>query len=65
MLKQTENYHTFDHLKEMDPLLRRIQRGFIRDDDYDEINSISKFGYVLAGSLVVAIIVVTILVIIF
>ena len=65
MLEQTENYHTFNYLNEMDPLLRRIQRGFIRDDDYDEINSISKFGYVLAGSLVVAIIVVTVLVIIF
>jgi hypothetical protein len=64
MFKQTENYHTFDHLKEMDPLLRRIQRGFIRDD-YDEIDSINKFGYVLAGTLVVTIIVVTILVFIF
>lgn len=64
MLKQTDNYHTFKHINEMDPLLRRIQRGFIRDD-YDEIDSINKFGYVLVGTLVVTIIVVTILVFIF
>jgi len=64
MLNQTNNYHTFKYINEMDPLLRRIQRGFIRDD-YDDINSITKFGYILAGSLVVTIIVVTILVFIF
>jgi CRISPR/Cas system-associated endonuclease Cas1 len=65
MFKQTDNYHTFKHINEMDPLLRRIQRGFIRDDDYDNINNITNFGYVLAGSLVATIIVVTILVFIF
>jgi hypothetical protein len=65
MFKQTENYHTFDHLKEMDPLLRRIQRDLIHNDDYDEINSITKFGYVLAGTLVLSIIVVTVIICIF
>ena len=64
MIKQSSSgsYQTFHHINETDPMLRRIQRGFIRDDE--EINNITYFGYTLAGVIIscVAVILVVVLV---
>ena len=65
MLKQTDNYQTFKHLNDMDPLLRRIQRDSVPNDDFDSINSISEFCYVLTGPIVLTIVVIAIIIILF
>jgi len=64
MFKQSSssNYQTFRHLNEMDPMLRRIQRGFIRDDE--EINNITYFGYTLAGVIVICITIILVVVLV-
>jgi hypothetical protein len=66
MFKQSSSssYQTFRHLNEMDPMLRRIQRGYIHHDDDDEINNITKFGYTVAGVIVICITIILVVVVI-
>jgi|DEB0MinimDraft_6_1074348.scaffolds.fasta_scaffold126013_2 hypothetical protein len=61
--KSTSNYQTF-HNVEMDPLLRRIQRGYISDDD-DDINNVTYFGYTLAGAFITSITIILVVVLLF
>jgi len=58
----SNSYQTFHHLNETDSMLRRIQRGYIRDDE--EVNNITQFGYTVAGVIVICITVILVVVLV-